>query len=86
LGRNEPVEGNDSYSIPGFAEPVNSFTHLVGAGVFAVLSVFLLRRAWGSGERVVFVGVFAFSCVFVLSMSGVYHLLSFGSAAREVLG
>ena len=81
----DPVNGNDSYSIPGFAEPANCFTHMAGAGVFAVLTVFLLRRGWGSRGRVVFLSVFAFSCIFVLSMSGVYHLLPFGSTAREVL-
>ena len=77
------MAGNDIYSIPGFAEPANSFTHLLGAGVFAVLTVFLLQRGWGNRGRVL--SVFAFSCIFVLSMSGVYHLLSFGSTAREVL-
>jgi channel protein (hemolysin III family) len=30
-------------------------------------------------------GVFAFACVFLLSMSGVYHLLSPGGAGREVM-
>jgi channel protein (hemolysin III family) len=79
------VNGNHSHSIPGFAEPANCFTHLAGAGVFAVLTVLLLRRGRGSRPRVVFLSVFALSCVFVLSMSGVYHLLSFGSTAREVL-
>ncbi len=79
------MDGNGNYSIPGFAEPVNSFTHLLGAGVCAVLAVSLLRRGWSSRVRVACLGVFAFSCVFVLSMSGVYHLLPFGSTAREVL-
>ena len=30
------MEGNGTYPIPGFTEPVNCFTHFLGAGVFAV--------------------------------------------------
>jgi channel protein (hemolysin III family) len=73
-----------TYPIPGFNDPVSSLTHLLGAVVFGVLGFFLLRRAWGNRSRVAFVGVYAFSCVFLLSMSGVYHLLPRGSG-RMVL-
>ncbi|NQU20185.1 MAG: hemolysin III family protein [Candidatus Nealsonbacteria bacterium] len=79
------MQQNDIYSIPGFAEPANCFTHLLGAGVFAVLTVFLLWRGRGSRGRVALLSVFAFSCILVLSISGVYHLLSVGGTAREVL-
>jgi channel protein (hemolysin III family) len=75
----------DVYPIPGFNDPVSSLTHLIGAGVFAILSIFLLWRGRGSVVRVVSLGVFAFSCVFLLSMSGVYHLLTEGGAGRAVL-
>ena len=81
----DSLNGNGIYSIPGFAEPVSCFTHLLGVIVFAVLTVFLLRRGWGNRGRVMMLGVFAFSCVFVLSMSTVYHLLPLGSTSREVL-
>lgn len=73
------------YSIPGFTDPVSSLSHLLGAGVFAVLAILLIRKGWGSPARVGFLSVFAFTCVFTLSMSGVYHLLSRGSAGRAVL-
>ncbi|HYW80978.1 MAG TPA: hemolysin III family protein, partial [Thermoguttaceae bacterium] len=79
------MDGNDIYSIPGFTEPVNCFTHLAGAGLFAVLTVFLLRRGRGNRGRVFLLSVFAFSGVLVLSVSGVYHLLPFGSTARDVM-
>ncbi|MBC8868406.1 MAG: hemolysin III family protein [Planctomycetes bacterium] len=59
--------------------------HLLGAGVFAVLSVSLLRRGRGNAGPVFLLGVFAFACVFLLSMSGVYHLLSPSGAGREVM-
>ncbi len=74
------------YPIPGFSEPVSSLSHLLGAGVYAVLSIFLLWRGRGSWSRLAFLGVFVFACVFLLSMSGVYHLLAPGGSGRAVLG
>jgi channel protein (hemolysin III family) len=72
-------------SIPGFSDPVSSLTHLAGAAVFALLSAFLIARGRGDARRVISLAVFAFSCVLLLSFSGVYHLLSPGTAARSVL-
>jgi channel protein (hemolysin III family) len=72
-------------SIPGFSDPVSSLSHLSGAVVFAILSVPLMSRGRGDALRVVSLAVFAFSCVLLLSLSGAYHLLSPGTAAREVL-
>jgi channel protein (hemolysin III family) len=68
----------------GFAEPVSSFTHLAGAAVFLVLTAILVRRAWGSTWQVASTVVFGASTVFLLSMSGVYHLLP-ESAGKDVL-
>lgn len=73
-----------AYPIPGFAEPFSSLSHLGGALVFAWLAFFLVRRGRDTGS-VVSLGIFAFSSVFLLAMSGVYHLLSPVSAARAVL-
>lgn len=73
------------YSIPGFSEPISSLTHLGGAAVFALLSIGLIRRGGGSTGCTVALAVFAFTCVFLLSISGVYHLLTPGSAGRAVL-
>jgi channel protein (hemolysin III family) len=72
--------------LAGFAEPFSAASHLVGALVFAVLAVPLLRRARGDARRVAAFGVFAFSTVFLLSMSGVFHILRDGTLARDVLG
>ena len=74
-----------TYSIPGFAEPVSSLGHLLSAGIFAVLGFFLLRRGRGSVPRQFALGVFVFSAVFLLTMSGVYHLLTQGTAGHQVL-
>jgi channel protein (hemolysin III family) len=71
--------------IPGFSEPVSSLSHLAAAVVFAVLSVSLIARGRGEAQRIVALAVFAFSCVLLLSLSGVYHLLSPGTAGRSVL-
>ncbi|MCG8449356.1 MAG: hemolysin III family protein [Pirellulales bacterium] len=72
-------------SIPGFNQPFSSLSHLLGAGFFAIASIFLIRRGWGDRLRVVSLAVFCFGAVFLLSMSGVYHLLGPNGAARAVL-
>lgn len=74
-----------TYPIPGFAEPVSSWTHLLGAGVFLVLGFFLIRRGRKNLAQAISLGVFALSCIFLLSMSGVFHLLPRGGAASHVL-
>ena len=73
-------------SIPGFHEPFASLSHLLAAGVFAVLGVRLVRRARGDARRVAAFSIFAFTTVLLLSMSGVFHLLDEGTSARNVLG
>jgi channel protein (hemolysin III family) len=73
------------YSIPGFSDPVSSLSHLLGAGVCLLLAIPLLKRGQGDQGRVASLYVFAFSCVFLLSMSGVFHLLAPGGAGRAVL-
>ena len=72
-------------SIPGFSDPVASLTHLAGAAVFAVLGGFLIARGRGQARRVVALSIFVLSCVLLLSLSGVYHLLTPKTAARSVL-
>ena len=46
---------------------------------------FLIKRGWGSTSRVLSLILFTFCMVFLFSMSGVFHLLSEGEAARGVL-
>lgn len=81
--------------VASIAEPVASITHLVGAGLFALLSVPLLMRAWnGPAERkssvprrvrVISVGVFCASVVLLLATSGLYHFAPFETQTRSVL-
>ncbi|MDF1837785.1 MAG: hemolysin III family protein, partial [Planctomycetota bacterium] len=74
------------HSIPGFYEPFSAMTHLLGALVFLVFGIKLLLRARGSKGRVAYFAVYVFSGVFLLSMSGVYHMLAEGTTGRNVLG
>ncbi len=73
------------HGIPGFSEPVSSWTHLIGAGAFLALTWPLLRRGGHDIVRTFTLAVFAFSCILVLSISGVYHMLEPGSSGRAVL-
>jgi channel protein (hemolysin III family) len=77
-------------AIPGFSDPVSAMTHLLGAGAFAVLGFFLVRkgrRAEGSGWnwRMTGLAVFVFAAVALLGISGAYHILQPGLAPRSVM-
>jgi channel protein (hemolysin III family) len=73
------------YSIPGFSDPFSSLSHLAGAGLFLILSVFLIRRGAGNTARVASLAVFCFGSVLLLSISGVYHLVDPNGVPRHVL-
>jgi len=76
----------EAIPIPGFSEPVSSWTHYLGAGLAFVLGVRLVARVWGSGFwRVVAYATFALGAIFLFSMSGTYHLLEPGGVPRMVL-
>jgi channel protein (hemolysin III family) len=76
---------NDLYPLPGFHDPASSISHLLGAVVFALLMPALLRRGRGDPTRMAFLGVYAFSCVFLLTMSTIYHMLPVGTGGRSVM-
>src|ERR1051326_1334550 len=75
----------DLYPLPGFNDPVSSMTHLIGGLVFIYLAYRLLRRNWGHPERNVYLVVYAASNIFLMAMSGVYHMMVFGGTARAVM-
>jgi channel protein (hemolysin III family) len=79
------IGSGHTLSITGFSDPVSSMSHLGGALVFAYLAVALLRRGGGDRARMISLSVFAVSCVLLLGLSGVYHLLSPETAGRAVL-
>jgi len=72
-------------AISGFSEPFSSISHLIAAVVMLVLGVWLIFRGRGKLCRVVSYSVFTLSSVFLLSMSGVFHLLEPGTTGRSVL-
>ncbi len=76
---------NSIIPIPGFSEPFSSMTHLFPAGIFLFLGIWLIHRGRDSPVKIASFSIFIFSGVFLLSMSGVFHLLELQSNAREVL-
>ncbi|HEX6984890.1 MAG TPA: hemolysin III family protein [Planctomycetaceae bacterium] len=81
-----PAEGaRDLYRLPGFYDPFSAISHLFGAALFLVLGLLLLRRGRGDGLRLALLSVYAVSCVFLFSMSGVYHMTVGGGTARAVM-
>ena len=76
---------NIPYPIPGFSDPFSSISHLFGAGVLGVLSIYLLRLERKDFWEFLSLSIFSFACIFMLSMSGVYHLLSPEGPSRIVL-
>ena len=53
--------------------------------MFTVLSFVLLRRGRGVRGRLAALAVYTLSCVLLLSMSGIYHLLPLNSESRAVM-
>ena len=72
-------------AIPGFSDPFSSISHLVGVLIALYYGVGLLRLTKGHHGSFISVSVFIFSVVFLLSMSGVFHLLEHDSTGRDVL-
>jgi len=71
--------------ISGFSEPFSSLSHLLATSIFLLLGVKLIYRECCSLTKTISLSVFVFSCVFLLSMSGVFHLLEPLGSARDVL-
>ncbi len=71
--------------VSGFADPVSSWTHLLGAAVVLVAGTLLVARFRGPVRDRVGLVIFVCGAAFMFSMSGVYHLLSPGSTSRYVL-
>lgn len=73
------------YHLPGFHEPFSAISHLLGAVVFLVLGFLLLWRGRGDTARLIFLGVYAGSCVLLLSMSAVFHMVERVGPAHRVM-
>ncbi len=62
-------------SIPGFADPFSSLSHLSGAVLFAIFSVLLLQRGRGDWLRTASLAIFCCGTVFLLTVSGLTHMV-----------
>lgn len=72
-------------SIPGFSDPFSSLSHLLGVLIALYYSAELIRQTGGHRGLIAAVSVFVLSVVFLLSMSGVFHLLEHDSFGRDEL-
>ena len=76
----------NAIALPGLAEPVAALSHLFAAALALAAAARLLRQVWGTGGgRVLAYGIFAGSAVALLGISGLYHALPLGSAARAFM-
>jgi channel protein (hemolysin III family) len=73
-----------AFALPGFREPFNCFSHLLAAPAFLILGAILVRRAGSNVAHAISLSVLAIASVFLLAMSGVYHMLPPGPG-RDVL-
>ncbi|MBL7872560.1 MAG: hemolysin III family protein [Cyclobacteriaceae bacterium] len=71
-------------SILGFEDPIDSWTHLLGALGVCVLLIRLFTRR-DERRHPIPILIYGFSCIFLFTMSGVYHLLPRDIPARYVL-
>jgi len=71
--------------ILGFSDPFSSISHLIAAIVFTLYGIGLIRLARGQRGEFLAVSLFVFSVVFLLLMSGIFHLLEPRSVPRSVL-
>lgn len=63
-----------AFPLPFCREPMSSFTHMVGACVFAAMAILLIRRGRGDWVRTASLVVMAASSVLLLILSSAYHL------------
>src|SRR5687767_7493787 len=73
------------YRFSGLHDPLSAASHLVGAAAFVVLGQALLRRGRGDAARLAYLGVYSFACVFLLLMSGMYHMTGPGTAFHGLM-
>lgn len=84
----DPVISRDGtpeiYPFSWCCEPFSALSHLAGAVIFALLGALLLQRGRGDRARLIFLAVYAASCVLLFAMSGLYHTADRGGTARRV--
>lgn len=72
--------------IPGFNEPFSSLSHYLGAILFVALGGLLIRRGRGDRLRVASLAIYVTTLLFMLMMSGTFHLVRRGTPMHEIVG
>lgn len=75
----------NTYPILGFDDPIDSWTHLIGALGVMILLLFLFKKDGLGRKHPLPILIYGFASIFLLSMSGTYHLLERETTARYVL-
>jgi channel protein (hemolysin III family) len=73
------------YHLPGFHEPFSSVSHLLGAGVFLILGCLLLLRGRSNPGGQIYLGIYVFSLVLLMTIRGSYHMSARGGATHKVI-
>jgi channel protein (hemolysin III family) len=69
----------------GFWDPFSAASHLIGAVVFLILGLRLVRRGGPDRARQLALGVYVACGVMLLLLSGLYHMATGGTAASRLL-
>lgn len=73
------------YTFCGLSDPISSLSHVIGALVCLIATVPLWRSLENDRLKQTAVGIFCFASIFLLLISGIYHLLPHDSATRGIL-
>jgi len=75
----------NTHPILGFDDPIDSWTHLIGVLGVIILLFFLFKKGGLGRKHPLPILIYGFASIFLLSMSGTYHLLERDTTARYVL-
>lgn len=75
----------NTHPILGFDDPIDSWTHLIGVLGVIILLFFLFKKGGLGRKHPLPILIYGFSSIFLLSMSGTYHLLERDTTARYIL-
>ena len=75
----------NTHPILGFDDPIDSWTHLIGVLGVIILLFFLFKKGELGRKHPLPILIYGFASIFLLSMSGTYHLLERDTTARYVL-
>ncbi len=69
----------------GFEDPISYWTHMMGALTVGILLIRLFKKTGVGRSNPVPVLIYGAACIFLLSMSSVYHMLPQHTTSRYVL-